>query len=242
MHPFMTKTTTASKPSRLLVTAWGPPKSGKSHFALTFPDPIMIVNLDRSVEDIQYKFSGKEIWRGDIEIPKRLDAEACAQILNLIDEVLDQSLPEIDERGGTLVIDTATWLWQVVQKVLLQPHKEKKARGGADPDSVRVLPFQYADANLWMSSILRRVIPYENTSAVFLHGAQDVYNEGGQPTGELQCHGWKAVHGVSQFSVRLYPQDGQFWGRYEVCRFDPSLEGLALPNPDYDVFRETFLT
>lgn len=241
MHAHLTRTI-PEKPKRLIVTAWGTPKTGKSHFALTFPEPLCYLNLDRSVEDIQYKFKGKDVWRGDFIIPKGLDPQACTDLLNLMDEVVDASLPDLNEAGGTLVIDTATWLWQIVQKVFLQPHKEKKAGKNGDPDEVRVMPFQYADANLWMSSLMRRVIPYENVNAVFLHSAHELYNSQGQPSGVLGCHGWKAVHGVSQFTVRLTRRDQRFWALYEVCRLDPSLEGLEMPDPDFELFGETFLT
>lgn len=240
MHPYM-RSVKASKPRRLIVTAWGTPKTGKSHFALTFPEPIAYMNIDQSVEDILHKFPGLDLGLGTFEIPKKLDTAQCVELVRLFEEVLEANVQSLATTGGTIVLDTATWLWQIVQKVYLAPVRQKKARASQDPDEVRVLPFQYADANLFMSSLLRRVIPYENVNAVFLHSAQDAYNESGQPTGEQVCHGWKAVHGVSQFTIRLIYRDRQFWSRFEVCRLDTTLEGLELPNPTYDTFRELFL-
>lgn len=242
MHPLLSRSL-PEKPRRLVVTSWGAPKAGKSHFALTFPSPIVYLNLDFGVADLQWKFPETEVWRADFPVPKLSNIAGCADLLTQLDEVLDQSCRDLQERGGgTVVIDTASLLWQLVQKVDLQPHKEAKAsKSNKDPEAVKVMQFQYADANLRMSSLLRRVIPCEDVNAVFIHGQSDVYDAGGNPTGAVQAHGWKAVHGVSQFTLQHYRRDGQFFAKFEVCRPNPDLERIEVANPTYDTFREFFL-
>lgn len=239
MHPLLQRST-AEKPHRLLVTSWGTTKVGRTHFALTFPDPIAVFDFDAGVKDIEWKFPDKEVYRAPLYVPNGVDE--CARLLSQFEEALVQTCHDFQNRGGgTVVLDTASILWQLVQRVDLRAVREKKARPGQDPDAVKVMQFQYADANLRMSRLLRHVIPFEDVNAVFIHGAADIYNDAGQPTGEIGCHGWKAVHGVSQFTLRHYVRDGTFWARFDTCRFDPTLEGIELPDPTYQTFREMFL-
>jgi hypothetical protein len=147
MHPLLNRSR-AEKPRRLLVTSWGPNKAGKTHFALTFPSPIVFLNLDFGVADLEHKFPETEIYRADFPVPKLSNISACADLLSQFDEVLDQSCQDLQANGqGTIVIDTASLLWQLVQKVDLQPHKEAKARGrNADPETVKVMQFLYPRA------------------------------------------------------------------------------------------------
>lgn len=240
MHPLFQPVPT-DKPKRLLVTSWGPSKVGRSHFALTFPGPVVTFDFDLGMKDIAWKFSGKELLRAEFVVPKTV--EGCRTLLDNFSDALDSACTDLEARGGgTIVIDTVSALWQIVQKVDLQPHKEKKAKPGQDPEAVKVMQFQYADANLRISSLLRRVVPCESVNAVFICGAADIYDAGGNPTGDIGCHGWKGIHGVSQFTLRHFTRDKQFWSRFEVCRPDPSLEGLELPNPDFEMFKEMFLS
>src|SRR3990170_4136638 len=59
-------------PRRLVISLSGPAKSGKSHFSLTAPEPIIYINVDIGTEVVVGKFQdkGKYVLIYDARVPR----------------------------------------------------------------------------------------------------------------------------------------------------------------------------
>jgi hypothetical protein len=64
---------------RLLMAIDGPQKGGKTHFALTAPGPIGILNIDNGLEGVVEKFydKGKTIGVKKVTLPEKLTQESA---------------------------------------------------------------------------------------------------------------------------------------------------------------------
>jgi len=110
---------TATKPGRLILSVEGMEKEGKTHFALTAPGPIALFNIDCGTEGVVEKFLPfKDIYTVDYP-NRRYETQAdyddtWAQFLEDYYAALDSS------HYRTLIIDTATELWEMIRLCRLQ--------------------------------------------------------------------------------------------------------------------------
>jgi hypothetical protein len=69
-------------PTTLFVNVWGEPKkAGKTHFALTFPEPIRVLNFDFGSFELLPKFPGKDIQFKNLEMDEDLTPESANRLL-----------------------------------------------------------------------------------------------------------------------------------------------------------------
>lgn len=102
-------------PRRLIVRVGGLDKTGKTHFALTAPAPIAIINADRGLEGVVEKFArDKEIHVSAAfrDMPSETDADADKRWRELYDcywAALD------DKHIRSIVMDTDTEAWEIAR-------------------------------------------------------------------------------------------------------------------------------
>lgn len=107
---------------------WGGEGMGKTHFAYTMPEPIMLVDTENKAEDIASKFSDKQvkIWQ-----PKSF-TEACEAVEQALD-VLEQWQAETGDTG-TLVIDSMSVMWEWSQYKYIDDYYPNTAPEDANMD------------------------------------------------------------------------------------------------------------
>src|SRR3954451_21455942 len=108
---------------RLIMALYGLEKSGKSHFLLTALEPIRIINTDYGIDELfraHPEFMSLDVEIEDIPILTPGDHEAGQVALALFHTRYLEWLAYCGERGGTLAIDNATFLWDLVQLVKLE--------------------------------------------------------------------------------------------------------------------------
>lgn len=113
---------------RILI--YGNPGVGKTHFAMTMPEPVCVLDTEGKAHDLTDKFD-KEIvlWQ-----PKNYDelTQALAEALDLLNAVQDGNVDGFEAgRRGTIVVDSMALVWDWAQ----QKHLEK-AYPGKDPGEV----------------------------------------------------------------------------------------------------------
>lgn len=110
------------------IMVWGGEGMGKTHFAYTMPEPIMMIDTENKAEDIASKFSDKtvKIWQ-----PKSF-TEACEATDQALD-VLEQWQAETGERG-TLVIDSMSVMWEWSQYKYIDDYYPNTAPEDANMD------------------------------------------------------------------------------------------------------------
>jgi hypothetical protein len=97
------------KKTGLKVLVWGEPETGKTHFALTFPPPIYVIDTEFGTAPLLPKFKGKEVY---VFPACQLDADVKVdpvQSIEAVEEAISK-LGRLDK--GTIVLDSATDLWQ----------------------------------------------------------------------------------------------------------------------------------
>jgi len=94
------------------VAGWGPPEAGKSYFAMTFPEPIYIIDNELAATAVAHQhFPDKDIRIYEVKI---IDpATDLPRPLLCLDEMENAIKSLKDVKTGTIVVDTITdyWSW-----------------------------------------------------------------------------------------------------------------------------------
>lgn len=237
----------ATPRKRLILSLWGGQKVGKTHFANTFPEPIYNINLDMGTEGVVEKFvrAGRAVFETIIPMGGQRDSAEWTDLLDLFDERYRTALIEANNHSGTVVVDTATQLWNIVQVVKIaqardermaavKPRRNETLEAAQDRVS-RMGMLDYALANATMGGYLRMAHHHTNASAVFISRAREEFGQGGQRTGNLEYHGFAEMPAIAQMQIMMYrhPVTGVHSGRIDVCRDNASIENMLLEGPDF---------
>jgi hypothetical protein len=221
---------------RVIASVWGHEKAGKSTLALTFPEPVRVMNFNFGIAPLRRNFPGKVIEESQLYLQTIGDMLECSKLLGRFYQ--DYLWAVQNACGGTVVVDTASELWQLIYSVKLEEVKARRAKKKKeDPDDVEVYPFDYNQANVLMSSILSLPWRYPDVNAVFIHQAK-VKWEGKQETQQLEPHWFKQTPAITGVTIQMKKSNGAYLGVIERCRDNGSLEGMEVKDLDYDTLRD----
>lgn len=215
---------------RLIVGVWGPPKTGKTHFATSAPGPIYYHNFDWGLEHHlkRLKKEGKELFVANY-LTERPDMGA-AEAQEMLRAFERDYAAALKAGTGTIVIDTSTQLWQLTSKVFLEQIKTKRRDG-------QVYPFDYADANAYFQNLINQV-KKTKMNMILIQRAQPKYDKSGQDTGDVKQQGNNQVPYLVQVQLRLSKgPNAAHKGTVEECWDHPSLEGVELKEPSFDTLK-----
>lgn len=216
---------------RLIMSVAGMEKNGKTHFALTGPGPIAVINFDIGLEGVVHKFADKEVVQSDYRI------EAGDGSANQIADNADRMWRKFmaDYRWAltnvrTTVIDTGSDLWELL----------RLARFGK---LTQVMPHHYGPVNNEFRSMVK--MAYAGTSnVIFLHKLKDEYitttNAAGKEisnkTGRKQRSGFSDMGYLVQMNIlsEYNVEEGQFQITVQDCRQNAELNGEVIPYPMND--------
>uniref|UniRef100_A0A6M3L0Q1 Putative ATPase domain containing protein n=1 Tax=viral metagenome TaxID=1070528 RepID=A0A6M3L0Q1_9ZZZZ len=109
------KVNPTSLPHRLIMRVGGVDKSGKTHFGLTAPAPISVINADRGLEGVVEKFAGqKEIYTTPNfrDMPSETEKEQEARWKALYDCYWSA----LEDKGvRSIIFDTDTEAWEIAR-------------------------------------------------------------------------------------------------------------------------------
>jgi hypothetical protein len=223
-----------SRPQRIIAAIRGNAKEGKTAFALDFPEPVVIFNFDYGYESaakfILHKDPGKKLYHFDMPITDDMSVTEMAATLKKFQAKYVECLNYCDALGGTVVVDTASDLWRIVQEAVLGPIKEKLAPGKY------MSQFEYGKANIVMAGLLRRPYHLENVNAVFIHRNKPIYS-GGEATGRFEGQWFNDTPAIVEYVFEVFEDmaDKKIKTRIEVCRPDCTLRGTVLVNPTHSL-------
>src|SRR4030042_1922186 len=108
---------------RLILSVMGREKSGKTHFALTAPAPIVMFGIDMGCEHVVKKFlnDGKVILDSpEIEVPNASDYKDLDKLCQVASDEWKKFLSAFElvlrnPEVRTIVLDTATELWDLLR-------------------------------------------------------------------------------------------------------------------------------
>ena len=231
-----TKLEDSGSGDRLIVAAWGEPKTGKTTFALSFPEPIFYLNMDWGLDHHIERNAGREIYRADyLSLEPELSEGQAEMMLKSFEHDYAAALKRGRADGkGTIVIDTSTQLWQLVSKVFLDDIKKKRK-------NQEVYPFDYGNANAYFQNLVNQV-KASPMNMVLIQRAREKYGPNGQPTGNYEIQGNNAVPYLAGVVLHMHKEDGKHFGRIDSCWETTAVEGLDLENPTYDSLRQFIKT
>lgn len=212
---------------RLIISTEGLKGAGKTHWALTAPGPLAFFNLDIGLEGVLHKFKQeKEIFISDCRFHKTLDKKLKAtesahtryidlwlRFIEHYEKALNH--PEI----RTIIIDTATELWELLRLAKLGRLKE-------------VLPHQYSECNMVFSDMIRAAYD-EDKNLILIHRVKQRYaNE--KWDGTYIRAGFKDTGNLSQIVLRntYTRKTGVFQFELLECRPEPAFIGGVFDSAD----------
>jgi hypothetical protein len=217
----------------LNVSITGQAKTGKSHLALTFPEPIRVFLFDtkRALDPILSKFEGKEIDIKDYSLPI-IESDPPKPYAKDLWQKFDAEYRETIEEGHyqTIVIDTATAVWEVTRHAVAEEVGQK-----------RLLEVQYTLPNLRMAALFSRA-SLAGVNLVTTQYLRDRYVKG-ESTGEQELDGWKRTGSKVDLVLRTTrktdvvargEKKSKIITLIEDNRFDLDLNGQELDNATYE--------
>lgn len=229
------------KIGRISVDCWGKEKKGKTSFALGFPPPIAFFNFDFGLREIVHKFPKIELYVVDfLPTNPELTVEHATDLLNTFMGALDVAIS--DNSFNTVVIDTGTRLWQIIQKVKLDKIKKSREKKGTV-----IYPFDYADANEYFANIVSMIVNSDKY-LVITHRARQKYNERGQPTGNYESQENSQMAYLVSMKVMLDDvlEEGDtknvltHFGIIESSRLNPDDVGRKIKNMSFSTLKKLY--
>ena len=235
---------------RLVVSAWGLPKCGKTTFVVGneklgishWPLPIFILNFDQGLNELlpHMNQDARELtFLLDMVAnnPFPTSAQVASGLREAENWIID-ALSAIKEYGnGTIAIDTATHYWQWVQAVEL--HEIEQKRQAQDK---KLFPFDYAKANTRFRHFILQM-KASGANIVLLHHARQLYDASGQAQDRYIPQDNSQIEALVQVQVNLKATElrdkaGQITdvlksGEVQFCRHNDMLRGRSIPNMDY---------
>jgi len=198
---------------RLVMSSIGQEGKGKTHFALTAPGPIAVLNIDMGLEGIVDKFSDKVIMYQDYIFNKDIgDTDEYIRVWNNAKDDFYDALHT--EKLRTIVCDTWTEMYDLVR--LAEFGKLEK-----------VLPFYYSKVNSQMNAMIHEALQFDKNVILISKVKPEYIND--RATGLYVRAGYKDTGFLVQVEVKHFKnEDNDFSIKVIKSRKDPTLEGEIL--------------
>lgn len=231
--PSLTGTGFAPAPTtvnpRLILSVQGLEKNGKTHFALTAPGPIAVINFDTGLEGVVHKFATeKQIVHADYRV--EAGNGSADTIAGNAQKVWAKYMADYKwalANMRTIVIDTGSELWELL----------RLARFGK---LTQVMPHHYGPVNNEFRQMVK--MAYDGSAnVIFLHKMKDEYlntvNSAGKEisnkTGKKVRVGFSDIGYLVQSNLlsEYDPEAADFQITIRDCRQNASLNGEVVPAP-----------
>ena len=210
-------------PNRSTLSIEGWDKTGKSHLALTAPEPIFYIDIDDGTTGVIEKFQEtKQVFRYMMPRQSRVGKpkELQDRFSKLWEDLKKQINLALEMPSGTLVVDTATELYDI-------------CRLGKYGKMSQVPPNMYQVANSEMDEVMR-CCNQSNLNVIVLHQLETEFG-----TSEVRGKGWKNMPFKVQTTIRTGRENGKngpsFTGEVTCCRFRPDFMGTVFEPPVWDL-------
>ena len=206
---------------RLVLSVEGLPKHGKTHLALTAPDPIAYLNLDNSLESVIHKFAtNKQVFVSNYDAPVN-PKDAYPDIDKTIavwQQLKQDFMTALSSGVRTVVVDTCTEMYELVRLARLGKLSQ-------------VQPFQYGLPNYEFKALLDEAVKNTKVNTIFLHKMKDKYVKE-KRTGEYERAGYSGMSYIVQAFLRVFYDEDGFNLEVLDSRHEKSLAGMVLTGND----------
>lgn len=185
----------------ILVSISGLPKTGKTHLAMTFPEPIKVFSFDVGSDFVRTKFSNKVIDVQSFALPI-VEAEDETWALPVWAEFSTEYKRVVEgQEYQTIILDTATAVESILRQTILEELQEDK------PGKKKLATNEYVARNLRMGALFTRArnngvnlvtIQYLREQWVKRAGSDKA-----EPTGALIIDGWNQTEGLADINIEM---------------------------------------
>jgi hypothetical protein len=222
----------------ILVSISSPPKTGKTHLAMTFPKPIKIYSFDQGadiVKKLSFKKEQIDIKNFYMPIIESENPEPWAT--KLWDEFYGEYKKDVEGLVyQTLIIDTATAMETILRQMVLEDKQEDK------PNKQKLGTTEYLARNLKMTAIFARARKAGKNLVVIQYlkdkwGKKDGSSEMA-PTGEVVIDGWNQTEGqvdiVLTMGKKKKGDKTVMVTTVKDNRFNRNMEGKSYDDTNYE--------
>mgnify|MGYP001607799877 CR=1 FL=1 len=223
----------SAKKRGLKVGVYGKPSSGKTHFALDFPEPVYILDTESGSQPLAKNFKDKKIFRIDVFEKGKNGEKDEVDCFEMIKQAVDWITENVKE--GTVVIDSGTDLWKFAQtygkvKIFnLSPEARLKQR------------FDWGKINNLYEQILSILI-HSDLNLVITGKITNKYDTTGGETSETTSRWQKdteyQLDVIIQMSQQKIKDVISFNGIIEKCRVDGKLMEEKVENLNYETLNK----
>lgn len=205
----------------IFISSMGNPKSGKTHFAYSCPEPIAVLSFDMGAKFVRTKFPDKRIDIFEYPIPVVDTVKPQPWELDLYKQVRkDFDAACQSKEYKTIVLDPATVLWEIIRHAYM---REKNYENMPD--------LKYVEPNARMSYFLMEPLVMGKNLVALSHLRDEYIN--GEKTGNKEMDGFKRTNNLADIVLLLERRKKEFFGTIMDCRFDPQLNEVEVQNPNY---------
>lgn len=220
----------------LKVGVYGPTGSGKTHFALTAPKPVFVIDTEFGCRLVAEKFPEKDqiyIFEALHLDPKTLEVDPVRS-LELVEQALTAVIGYVQDHPdvrGTIVIDSMTDIWSWLGIWLDESPDTKKKDG-------HILRFEWGKANKRYIMMIHKLLR-SKWHVVLTGKIQEVFDSEGRPVQGMYRPRWQRdteywVDIVMRSEVRYLPGKTEPLRQFTITKCRAwNLTG-TLANPTWD--------
>ena len=225
----------------IIVSITAPPKSGKTHLAMTFPEPIKVFSFDGGADYVKTRFPNKEIDIENFRMPI-IESEDEASWAPPIWNDFYKKYKEAVESGQyqTLVVDTASTAHTLLNQTVFEWLREEAEGKGKDKKKLAVN--EYHTRNLLMKALFD--LPKNkglNLVTTQYLGEKWATPPGGkmpEPTGEEKIQGWAQTEAFADINIGMETKTKAgktvMVATIKSTRFDRDMIGKSWDDTTYD--------
>lgn len=170
---------------RLILSIEGIEKTGKTHFALTAPGPIGLIDMDIGLEGVIEKFAQtKKIYVARFNYRDATSPDEWQKMWDKMKQALMDSL--ISRSIRTVIVDTASEMWEL-------------ARMAAFGKLLQVKSHHYAPVNAEFRDLITKAHNSDKNLILIHRQKKEYVNE--QWTGRMERSGFGEVGGAMQANI-----------------------------------------
>jgi len=226
----------------IIVSISGLPKTGKTHLALTFPEPIKVFSFDGGADWIkERRFPDKEIDIVNFQLPIIESEDDSSWAPPVWDDFYKQ-YKEAALSGDyqTVVIDTSSTLHTILNQAVFEWVREEAEGHGKTKKKLAVN--EYHTRNLLMKAIFdlakNKGVNLVTTQYLSEKWATPPGAKMAEPTGEMKVQGWGQTEGFADINIEMTLKEKAgkvvMVATIKSNRFDKDMIGKSFEDTSYE--------